>query len=52
MTDEFVTLLEDRDELLIAACEAVNADACVAETVDDWQAITDVIREPWNERTQ
>jgi hypothetical protein len=42
------TLLQ-REQALIAACDAVNADAAVNATVDEWQAMNDPIAEPWEE---
>lgn len=41
-----MTLLE-REQALIAACDAVNADAAVNATVEEWQAINDPIAGPW-----
>ena len=42
------TLLQ-RERALAAACDAVNADATVNATVDEWQAVNDPIAEPWDE---
>jgi hypothetical protein len=41
--------LKEREEVLIAACDAVNADAALNELVDDWQAVSDPIDELWTE---
>jgi hypothetical protein len=41
--------LKDREEALIAACNAVSADSALNELVDDWQAADDPIEEPWEE---
>jgi hypothetical protein len=41
--------MKDREEVLIAACNAVNADSAINELVDDWQAVDDPIEEPWHE---
>ena len=39
----------EAEEALIAACEAVNADAVLNALVDEWQAVNDPIEEPWDE---
>jgi hypothetical protein len=41
--------LREREEALIAACDAVNADAELNTLVDEWQAVNDPIEEPWDE---
>jgi hypothetical protein len=41
--------LKEREEALIAACDAVNADAVLNALVDEWQAVNDPIEEPWDE---
>lgn len=49
VTDALRRTLQHREQALIAACEAVNADAAVNATVDEWQAVDDPIAEPWDE---
>jgi hypothetical protein len=41
--------LKEREDALIAACDAVNADPALNALVDEWQAVTDPIEEPWDE---
>ena len=41
--------LQEREEALIAACDAVNADPELNLLMDDWQAAADPIEEPWDE---
>ena len=41
--------LHQREQALIAACDAVNADAAVNATIDEWQQVNDPIAEPWDE---
>ena len=41
--------LKEREAALAAACDAVNADAKLNSLVDDWQAITDPVEEPWDD---
>ena len=49
VADALQRTLKEREAALIAACDAVNADAALNALVDDWQAITDPIEEPWDE---
>jgi hypothetical protein len=49
MRDILMKSLKDREEALIAACNAVNADSAINVLVDDWQAVDDPIEEPWEE---
>jgi hypothetical protein len=41
--------LKEREDALIAACDAVNADPELNALIDDWQAVSDPIEEPWDE---
>jgi hypothetical protein len=41
--------LKEREDALIAACDAVNADPELNALMDDWQAVSDPIEEPWDE---
>jgi hypothetical protein len=41
--------LKEREEALVAACDAVNADSALNNVVDEWQAVSDPISEPWDE---
>ena len=41
--------LKEREATLIAACDAVNADAELNSLVDEWQAVADPIEEPWDD---
>jgi len=38
-----------QDAEIIAACDAVNADPELNELMEDWQAASDPIEEPWDE---
>ena len=49
VADSLRKTLREREEALIAACDAVNADVELNALVDDWQAVRDVIEEPWDE---
>jgi len=40
---------QEQDAELVAACDAVNADPELNALMDDWQAASDPIEEPWNE---
>jgi hypothetical protein len=42
--------LQEREDALIAACDAVNADPELNALMNDWQAVGDPIEEPWDER--
>ena len=41
--------LKEREEALISACDAVNADSELNALVDELQALNDPIEEPWDE---
>jgi hypothetical protein len=47
--DALKKALKEREDALIAACDAVNADPELNALVDDWQAVSDPIEEPWDE---
>jgi hypothetical protein len=49
VTEALRKTLTDREEALIAACNAVNADPELSALVDDWQAVNDPVAEPWDE---
>jgi len=49
VADALRSTLLRREQALAAACDAVNADAAVNATVDEWQAMHDPIPEPWDE---
>ncbi len=49
VTDALRKTLKEREEALIAACEAVNADAELNTMIDDWQSASDPVEEPWDE---
>lgn len=49
VTDALRRTLLHREQALIAACDAVNADAAVNATVDEWQSVNDPIAEPWDD---
>jgi hypothetical protein len=49
VADALRRTLTEREAALIAACDAVNADAKLNAVVDEWQAVDDAIEEPWDE---
>jgi hypothetical protein len=49
VADALRKTLKEREDALIAACDAVNADPALNELVDEWQAVNDPIEEPWDE---
>lgn len=49
VADALRRTLKDREDSLIAACDAVNADAALNTLVDEWQAVSDAIEEPWDD---
>ena len=49
VADALRRTLKEREEALIAACDAVNADAALNVLVDECQAVIDPIEEPWDE---
>lgn len=49
VADSLRKTLKEREDALIAACDAVNADPELNALVDDWQAVNDRIEEPWDE---
>ena len=49
VADALRRTLKDREDSLIAACDAVNADTALNAVVDEWQAVSDPIEEPWDE---
>ena len=49
VADALKKTLKDREDALIAACDAVNADPALNNLVDEWQAVNDPIEEPWDE---
>jgi hypothetical protein len=49
VADALMRTLKEREEALIAACDAVNADPQLNSLVDEWQAVDDPIEEPWDE---
>jgi hypothetical protein len=49
VTEALRKTLREREEALIAACDAVNADAGLNAFVDEWQAASDPVEEPWDE---
>jgi Arc/MetJ family transcription regulator len=51
VTDALRKTLREREAVLIAACDAVNADSDLNKLVDEWQAANDPIAEPWDDGT-
>ena len=49
VADALRRTLKEREEALIAACDAVNADVTLNVLIDEWQAVNDPIEEPWDE---
>lgn len=49
VADALKKTLKEREDALIAACDAVNADPALNTLVDEWQAVNDRIEEPWDE---
>jgi hypothetical protein len=49
VADALRRTLKEREDTLIAACDAVNADPALNVLVDEWQAVNDLIEEPWDE---
>ncbi|MDQ2925778.1 MAG: hypothetical protein M3R43_09520 [Acidobacteriota bacterium] len=49
VTDAIRRRLREQEEALAAACDAVNADPELNALIDDWQAFSDPIEEPWVE---
>jgi hypothetical protein len=49
VTEALRKTLKEREVALIAACDAVNADPQLNVLVDQWQAVSDPIEEPWDE---
>ena len=49
VADALRKTLKEREDALIAACDAVNADPALNAMVDEWQAVNDPIEEPWDE---
>ncbi len=49
VADVLRSKLKEREEALIAACDAVNADSELNALVDELQALNDPIEEPWDE---
>jgi len=49
VADSLRRTLQEREDALIAACDAVNADPELNALMDDWQAAGDPIEEPWDE---
>ena len=49
VADALRKTLKEREDALIAACDAVNADPELNALVDEWQAVNDPIEEPWDE---
>ena len=49
VTEALRRTLREREEALIAACDAVNADAGLNALVDEWQSASDPVEEPWDE---
>ena len=40
--------LKELEAVLIAACDAVNADPALNASIDEWKTVTDPIEEPWD----
>ena len=49
VSDALRRSLKEREDALVAACDAVNADPGLNALVDEWQAVNDPIEEPWDE---
>jgi len=41
--------MNERDAVLVAACDAVNADPTLNELTEEWQAVKDPIEELWGQ---
>ena len=49
VSDSLRKTLREREEALLAACDAVNADPELSALTEEWQAASDPIEEPWDE---
>ncbi len=49
VADSLRKTLKEREDALVAACDAVNADPQLNALMDEWQAVDDPIEEPWDE---
>lgn len=48
VADALRKTLQEREQALIAVCDAVNADPQLNELINDWQMVNDPIEEPWD----
>ena len=49
VTEALRRSLQERENALAAACDAVNTDPELNTVTNDWQAVSDPIEEPWDE---
>jgi hypothetical protein len=49
VTQAIIQKLEDRDKRLILSCDVANADPEVLAIEREWDALRDVVAEPWND---
>jgi len=49
VTQAIIEKLQDRDRRLIRACDVANADPEVLAIEREWDALRDVVAEPWND---
>ncbi len=49
VADALRKTLKEREQALIAACDAVNADLTLNALVEELQSVHDPIEEPWDE---